>query len=456
MKKLLTTIGMAAFTFGLFAQNTVSLHCKLVDCPANTPISIYEPAGMTARLIAQGNAQPDGSTIITVPAGAPKVYLIGPNQASTVPVILGGEDKVTLWGTCSRFEYSRTTGSPMNKSLEMAKKRIEALNKQGEEKAQALGSLAVNGTKGKPLENAKKDLADNIKAKQTLIDSLNKIQPILGRYAALFLHPDYENTGKRSVENFDFVAKNFFQFVDFKDKAYDGMPQVTQAFSDYVSIIAASHPDRERQKKAILEQLDALPKGSTLERMAFGGVVSGFKAVNSPLFFEFGQLYIDKYKNNDLADIKPLEYEMNKAKSFMTGIEAPDLEGETPEGGTYSLKQMRGNYVLIDFWASWCGPCRKENPNVKAAYEKYKAKGFEILGVSLDRDKTRWVQAIEQDGLPWKHISDLGGWQSKHAALYGVSSIPHTVLLDPQGNILERNLRGPALEAKLEALFGGK
>jgi thiol-disulfide isomerase/thioredoxin len=115
---------------------------------------------------------------------------------------------------------------------------------------------------------------------------------------------------------------------------------------------------------------------------------------------------------------------------------------------------LRGKVVLIDFWASWCGPCRKENPNVKVNYDKYKSKGFEILGVSLDRDINAWRNAIEQDGLTWHHVSDLKGWQSQHAALYSVTSIPQTVLIDKKGNIIARNIRGEQLGIKLKEIFG--
>ncbi|MFQ5445757.1 MAG: TlpA family protein disulfide reductase, partial [Saprospiraceae bacterium] len=110
--------------------------------------------------------------------------------------------------------------------------------------------------------------------------------------------------------------------------------------------------------------------------------------------------------------------------------------------------------LLIDFWASWCGPCRRENPHVVEAYHKYHDKGFDVLGVSLDKTKARWVAAIEKDGLIWHHVSDLKGWQNAAARLYGVRSIPHTVLLDKEGKIIARGLRGTALTAKLEDIFG--
>lgn len=135
------------------------------------------------------------------------------------------------------------------------------------------------------------------------------------------------------------------------------------------------------------------------------------------------------------------------------GSEAPDFTQNTPEGKPLSLSSLRGKVVLIDFWASWCRPCRMENPNVVKVYDKYHNKGFEILGVSLDRDRDAWLQAIEHDGLPWKHVSDLQFWNNAVAQQYGISSIPHTILLDREGKVLAKNLRGKALEDKLAEVF---
>lgn len=138
----------------------------------------------------------------------------------------------------------------------------------------------------------------------------------------------------------------------------------------------------------------------------------------------------------------------------MIGAVAPDLSFPTPTGESLSLSSLRGQYVMLDFWASWCGPCRKENPNVVRLYAQYHSKGFEILGVSLDQDPNRWKQAIGADGLTWPHISDLKGWSSEAAQIYQVRSIPQTFLIDPQGRIIAKGLRGEELENKLAELLG--
>lgn len=131
------------------------------------------------------------------------------------------------------------------------------------------------------------------------------------------------------------------------------------------------------------------------------------------------------------------------------GAVAPAINLPTPEGQTFSLASLKGKYVLVDFWASWCGPCRAENPNVVAAYQKYKDKNFTILGVSLDDNKEKWQQAIKADELSWTHVSDLKRWASIAARDYGIESIPANFLVDKEGKIIARDLRGPALEQKL-------
>jgi thiol-disulfide isomerase/thioredoxin len=142
-------------------------------------------------------------------------------------------------------------------------------------------------------------------------------------------------------------------------------------------------------------------------------------------------------------------------KKADVGSVAPDFSAQTPTGEILSLKEAMGEYTIIDFWASWCKPCRKENPNVVKVYNKYHDKGLNIISVSLDKEsqKSRWLQAIEKDQLTWSHVSNLKGWKDPIAIQYNVRGIPATFLLDKDGNIIAKDLRGPALGKKIASLL---
>jgi peroxiredoxin len=151
--------------------------------------------------------------------------------------------------------------------------------------------------------------------------------------------------------------------------------------------------------------------------------------------------------------ILQMKQQLDEMRALSVGQVAPEIELPNPDGKVIKLSDLRGKYVLIDFWAAWCKPCREENPNVVRLYNQYKDKGFEVFGVSLDRTKEDWVKAIAMDGLTWTQVSDLKYFNSAAAETYQIQAIPATYMIDPDGKIIAKDLRGPSLENKLAELF---
>ncbi|WP_343701572.1 TlpA disulfide reductase family protein [Chitinophaga sp.] len=230
-----------------------------------------------------------------------------------------------------------------------------------------------------------------------------------------------------------------------------------------------SKPEEERKDKDFIASLQNRSKQYYEERKTIlkkfyethTGTIVGLDALkefagSTPDYSEIQPLFakLAPEVRNSKSGVSYAE-RLEKVKAVGIGQVAPAFTQNDPDGKPVSLASFRGKYVLIDFWASWCGPCRAENPHVVKAYNEFKDKNFTILGVSLDRpdDKDKWLQAIQDDNLAWTQVSDLAYWKNEAAQLYAVSSIPQNFLLDPNGVIVAKNLRGEALQKKLAELI---
>jgi peroxiredoxin len=225
------------------------------------------------------------------------------------------------------------------------------------------------------------------------------------------------------------------------------------------------------QKAQTLQDREALiSKYDSLNRV-LSGEVSAFVASRPSSYVSPFVLYVTTQFNRDINIVEKDYLQLDSTirysiigkalAQFITynkvgtiGTDAIDFAQADTSGKTVSLSSFRGKYVLIDFWASWCGPCRRENPNVVKAFEKFKDKNFTILGVSLDQNKEAWLKAIEKDNLTWTHVSDLQSWSNAVAQLYRVQSIPQNFLIDPNGKIVAKNLTGETLTEELCKLLG--
>lgn len=238
-----------------------------------------------------------------------------------------------------------------------------------------------------------------------------------------------------------------------KDSAINAMkttPENQEAINKYYQ--TEYYKFSAYRQKFIAENANSaalLPVISTLDT---DKEISTYEAIVNQLLTSFPS---SPSVQNAKTSYDQLKAQKDKQNFLASGKPAPNFTQNDVNGKPLSLSDLKGKVVLLDFWASWCGPCRKENPNVVALYKKYKDAGFTVMSVSLDKDKTPWLAAIEKDGLIWpNHVSDLKYWSNDVAKLYQVSSIPFTVLIDKDGNIIDTKLRGVELEQALKTIFG--
>lgn len=260
-----------------------------------------------------------------------------------------------------------------------------------------------------------------------------------------------EEASKIQKEIMDFQQQNQMKFMEAQQK---GDQAAMQSISDEMMSLQNKYVDQN--KNFINTNKDSYISLLLLTQLAMSDALTTEEIKN--YYNAFDTSVKDTKKGKEFADnLKKIEENEKehaaKQEKVAIGKKAPDFTANTPEGKAESLHKNLGKVTLVDFWASWCGPCRKENPNVVALYNKYKAQGFKVIGVSLDKEKENWVKAIADDKLDWLQISNLKYWDDEIAKEYAIDAIPATILLDANGTIVAKNLRGAELEAKVAELL---
>ncbi|MEM7375470.1 MAG: redoxin domain-containing protein [Bacteroidota bacterium] len=440
----------------MFSQNNVRISGTLTDCPVDT-LLFFELDGVglrpTAKIPLTSNAS---SKVFQIEVGNLQegFYFLGQGaQANTRMVLLSTEPAIHIQGSCPTLAKATILQSPLNKAVDEATRQANQYANQFQQQIRLYQQARRNRGNMAAIE---KQMGQIDAQKLSLYDSLKIHHPYVGKLIGLRTYLSYQNHGQGYKNESIYFAKNYFRFTELGDPAYNSMPQFHEAIKTYSSTLVRVNLDGKEQLSYFQEILDKVPAGSRAHKAAILGGVAGFQGKNDYAFVGLAEMYIDQYPQDNPRIAKQLSGQITRAKAKMIGAIAPEISLPTPEGDTVRLSDLRGKVVLVDFWASWCGPCRRENPNVVALYNKYKDRGFEILGVSLDKNKASWLKAIDKDGLTWPHISDLKHWKSAAAQTYGVSSIPFTLLLDKEGRIVAKKLRGPQLEAKVAQLLKGE
>ena len=434
--------------FGLLrAQST--LHVYADDC--TQPPTLFRFDGSTFKPI-KSLSGADGHYTVTVEDKTPRFYYVGTDPNAALLLILGAEKEITLRGQCASLRTAQIEGSPINQAYNDLKASFNQLHVRSQ---RAVTSYQRAAGKPEAQASALQTMTEVDSLRLLLLDSLEKTNPFLARIASLNTYLSYFQNGRETYPGNEvgYFADTYFKFVDHKDAGYNDLPWVFESFKNYTQALAGTNLPDEELLRILRREVAKWPEGHSARQYAHSGALTALRQKNHAGFLPLAEEYVKAYAQKDPEAVASLQETMKGMQSFLVGGEAPDFASVTPEGQDLKLSDLRGKVVLIDFWASWCGPCRRENPNVVRLYNKYKGRGFEILGVSLDKEREKWLAAIEQDGLTWKHVSDLKGWSNEVADQYSVRSIPHTILLDAEGRILARGLRGPALEEKLAELF---
>ncbi|MEY2905503.1 MAG: hypothetical protein RJA52_1519 [Bacteroidota bacterium] len=427
----------------------LTIHAHITDCTEEPGIFIFDGTAFVKTGFSKFN-QTNNILELKHNNSKPGFFYFGSNPNSLKLIFLGGnESSIDVYGSCNSIPEVTVKGSEAHLKFEELIKKGRELNvKSGRTKA------VLQRASGEEERNLKyEELTSINQEKKELIVEATKFSAFLAEIIRLITYLDYI-PGKNSQSNeVIYFMEEFFSQSDLSQLTIENNPFLFEAFRNFTNTLTEIRVPQDIMEQQLQVLLQRIPSQPQIRNMVLGGIISALGQKEHPSFLKYAQALHKDLMAQNAPTAGLVKQKIDEVGAFMPGGTPPDFTQLSPEGEAISLSQLRGKYLLLDFWASWCGPCRRENPNVVRLYNLYKEKGFEILGISLDNDRNRWLNAIEKDQLTWPHVSDLKGWSNDVAKLYGVTSIPKTILLDPEGKIVALNLRGEALENVLKELF---
>jgi thiol-disulfide isomerase/thioredoxin len=475
--QILIWVGCSEQSQGASEKYTIKGEITNVD---RDSIGLYDYVGAEPILLKQVAFQKsdrNGSFVLDVEVESEGVYLLAmpagepqqpqqpgaPKQGKQLngfQILLGKDKKISITADAQAMEKSAViTGSPENtKFKEFNQKTAEFQNA-----IRAIQQQMQNA--GQSAMGALQEKVDSLYAAQADYHAdLAKNNDLVGQIAKIFYYAPYGygDSKQKYASEEEYFPKSFFSKVDFKDPINGYVPIYFYKMNNYAQVLLMQYGyDYDKFTKTMDEIIAQTPPKSKARKstiIATLGAAEALQRYNSGMALDLFVHYCKKYLADFPKDPRAEHFRqiVQQYGKTVVGELAQDIELESTEGKIIKLSSLKGKVVLVDFWASWCGPCRKENPNVVRVYNEYKDKGFDVYSVSLDNAKDRWVDAIKADNLTWKnHVSDLKGWQSVAAKAWGVTSIPKTFLIGKDGKILAKDLRGEQLELKLKEVLGG-
>lgn len=419
-------------------------------CPDLERVHLYRFGGLHFEHVMAADIVAN-KAIFTLPRQEWQFYYLGDSDADVMPVILGQEELLTVKFNCGKWSQTTITDSPIHRQYNQLKNTMNKLKSETNKLTRAHFSQLQQGQIPE-LFLAEMTALDQ--EKLALLDTYREENPFFYRVLALNTYLSYFIDHRGHENEMDYFAGEYFRFITFEDPALNYFPWVYESFRDYAKALADTKMPEHMLYSYINGTLDRIPATNQSRVLALSGVIAGLEKDHPESYAYYATLYADTYEHDRPELARRLRERSRAMAQMIPGAEAPDFVQLTPSGEELNLHSLRGRVLLVDFWASWCGPCRRDNPHIRQLFHKYKHHGFDILGVSLDTDRNRWLEAIEKDGLTWHQVSDLKGWRNEAGQLYSVTSIPHTVLLDKEGRIIARKLRGGALEDTLKEIFG--
>ncbi len=446
-------------------KNSMTISGTMSQC-ASDSVRLYEYDGIMFHQIASSafkiDAAQNGIFSINVPKKLVRgIYFVGTDRNNVRTIMLqtlnlSAPVTIMITGKAPDFKTAQVAGSAQNEAFDKAMFQMQNINGQS---GMAVGEFRQATQSGDTMKirQAIEKMRGCDAQKWALLNDLAKSDPFLRKTVGLRTYISWYYDKKGFNDEIQYFGNQYFQCTDFSTPAdFERMPLLSDAFREFGQTLMSIQMPFDMQKGFIDNALNKIPSNTRAYKAALSGVIQAYIDKDPSGFVTYGEKWLTAYRKENPELVPMIEQRLAGLRSQVIGGAAPEIKMPTPEGPELALSSFKGKVVLIDFWASWCGPCIKSMPEVKATYEKYKSRGFDILGVSLDKDKDAWTGAIARYQLPWQHVSDLQLWQSKAAQTYGVTAIPQTVLIDKEGKIAARNLHGPELEQKIEEILNRK